>query len=218
MGNRLGGRAAALLGFFKSSSMKRTLVIALALASFALLALPPRVEAIPLVSVGSATVTVGDTFTIAVSITDAVDLESFQFDLSFGASILQVTATGVTESAFFTQGDSTVFVPGIVDNTNGQILGVFDALIFQSPVNGSGVLANIEFQAIAPGISPLTLSNVFLNLSDTGFDVANGEVCVTSPAAPTCGPGGTVPEPGTLVLLAMGLALLAWRRRWTRTR
>ena len=84
--------------------MKRTLVAALALASLATLTLPARVEAIPLVSVRSATVGIGDTFTIPVSITDAVDLTSFQFDLSFGASILQVTATGVTESAFFTQG------------------------------------------------------------------------------------------------------------------
>ena len=197
--------------------MKRTLVAALALASFAMLALPPRVEAIPLVSVGSATVNVGDTFTIPVSITDAVDLTSFQFDLSFNALILQVTATGVTESTFFTQGDITVFISGFVDNTAGQILGVSDALIFQSPVNGSGVLANIEFNAIALGISPLTLSNVFLNFSDSGFTVTNGEVCVKSPAATTCEPVGAVPEPGTVVLLAMGLALLTWRR-WTSTR
>lgn len=193
--------------------MKRTLRIVLALASCAMLSLSPRVEAIPLLSVGSATVNVGDTFTIPVSITDALDLTSFQFDLSFNALILQVTATGVTESAFFTQGDITVFVPGFVDNTNGWILGVSDALIFQSPVNGSGVLVNIEFDAIALGISPLTLSNVFLNLSDSGFDVANGEVCVNSPTATACEPGGAAPEPGTVVLLIAGLALLTWRRR-----
>lgn len=195
--------------------MKRTLVAGLALASFAMLALSPRVEAIPLVSVGSATVNVGDTFTIPVSITDAVDLTSFQFDLSFIASIWQ--AIGVTESAFFAQGDITVFTPGFIDNTTGQIFGVADALIFQSPVNGDGILANIEFTAIAAGTSPLTLSNVVLNLSDSGFDVENGEVCVKSPTATTCEPGGVVPEPGTVVLLAMGLALLTWRR-WRSTR
>ena len=82
----------------------RSLRIILALASLATLALSPRVEAIPLVSVGSATVNVGDTFTIPVSITDALDLTSFQFDLSFGASILQVTATGVTESTLLHAG------------------------------------------------------------------------------------------------------------------
>ena len=183
----------------------------------AVLALPTLSHAVPIVTAGSATVNVGDTFTVPVSITDAVDLTSFQFDLSFSALILQVTATGVTESPFFTQSDSTVFVPGIVDNTAGLILGVSDALTFQAPVNGSGVLVNIEFQAIAPGISPLTLSNVFLNLSDSGFTVTNGEVCVTSPTAPACGPESQVPEPSTVALLMTGLAVLTWRR-WMSTR
>lgn len=188
----------------------------LVLAFFLAVGLNPGTShAIPIITAGSAIVNVGDTFTIPVSITDAVDLTSFQFDLSFNALILQVTVTGVTESAFFTQGDITVFISGIVDNTNGQILGVSDALIFQSPVNGSGVLVNIEFDAIALGISPLTLSNVFLNLSNSGFDVENGEVCVKSPTATTCEPGGAVPVPGTLALLMMGLAVLTWRRRWT---
>lgn len=166
---------------------------------------PGTSDAVPIVTAGSATVNVGDIFTIPISIADAVDLTSFQFDLSFIATILQVTATGVTEDPFFTQGDITVFNPGFVDNTNGQILGVSDALIFQAPVNGSGTLVNIEFQAIALGVSPLTLSNVFLNLSDQGFLVAPGLVTVTG-AAP-------IPEPSTLALLALGLGVLGLRRR-----
>jgi hypothetical protein len=155
---------------------------------------PGTSHAVPIITAGSATVSVGDTFTVSISIADAVDLTSFQFDLSFNATILQVTATGVTENPFFTQSDITVFNPGAVDNTNGQILGVSDALIFQAPVNGTGTLVNIEFQAIALGMSPLTLSNVLLNLSDQGFVTAPG-------AAP-------VPEPSTLSLLGGGLA--AW--------
>jgi hypothetical protein len=101
-----------------------------------------------------------------------------------------IAANGVSESAFFTQGDSTVFVPGVVDNS-GHILGVFDALTFQLPVNGSGLLANVEFNAVATSTSPLVLSNVFLNLSDTGFDVTTGVVCVTAPRASACVPSGS---------------------------
>jgi hypothetical protein len=60
----------------------------------ALVLVPKPSAAVPFVSAGSATVNVGDIFTIPISITDTVDLTSFQFDLSLIASILQVTQPG----------------------------------------------------------------------------------------------------------------------------
>src|SRR6266511_3963966 len=127
---------------------------------------------------------------------------------------MQVTTIGVSESAFFTQGDITVFNPGFVDNIAGQILGVADALMVQSPVNGSDVLADVQFTAIGAATSPLTWADVYLTLSDSGFTVTAGEVCMNVVA--TC--GAPVPEPGTVALLALGLALLTWRGRLTSTR
>ena len=182
---------------------------ALVLAAMYALAMPG--QAVPILTVGSATKNVGNIFTIPVSIAGAVNLTSFQFDLSFNAAVLKVTLTGVTENLFFTQGDITVFIAGAVDNTLGTILGVSDSLILQTPVNGSGILANIEFEALAAGTSPLTLSNVFLNLLDSGFSVTNGSVCVNG--AVVC--GSAVPVPGTLTLLALGFGVLGLRRRFT---
>jgi hypothetical protein len=183
---------------------------ALLLSCVLLIALPASSHAVPVVTAGSATEHVGDVFTIPISITNAMNLTSLQFDLFFSPPsppILKVTATGVTESAFFAQGDVTVFNPGFVDNANGRTLGVSDALTFQSPVNGSGVLVNIEFQAVAIGGAPLTFSNVFLNLSDSGF--------LTEPGLVTVLPGAVVPELSTLMLVSVGLG--AWALRCWRT-
>jgi hypothetical protein len=88
----------------------------------------------------------------------------------------------------------------------------------QSPVNGNGVLANIEFQALAPGTTGLTLSLVSLNDGTVAdFATTNGSVCVNPLRGNTCaagGGGGNAPEPGPLALLiSAGLALLIWRRR-----
>ena len=98
----------------------------------------------------------------------------------------------------------------------GQILGTSDALFIQPPVNGDGVLVDIEFHADAPGISPLTLSNTFLNLLDTGFAVTNGSVCVLAPGSSVCVSGGSVPEPGALILFSAALGLLVLRHRRSR--
>jgi hypothetical protein len=179
--------------------VKRTLLVALLFALLVILA-PTLVEADPIISAPFVTVGVGDTFTIPISISDAVDLESFQFDLFFAPLIVQANVAGATAGALL-PADWFFTSPGFVDNTGGQILAVS---AFGSMFSGSGVLANIDFTALAPGVSPLTFSNVFLNLSDQGFGIGNGQITVTG-AAP-------IPEPATLVLFASGLALLGMRR------
>lgn len=205
--------------------MKRTLVAALALASFAMLALPPRVEAIPLVSVGSATVNVGDTFTIPVSVSGATDLQAFQFDLSYNNTIL--TAQSFTdigtdfETAATTGGGFLTGITGFL--LTGVVSGVADSMSFSSTGLTDGVLADIVFKAIGVGTSSLTLTLVELtddgSVLDSGFTVANGSVCVNPVGATPCGGGGSqVPAPGTLALLAIGLGLLTWRRQLTSTR
>ena len=52
---------------------------------------PRPVEATPIVTIGSATVAVGDLVTIPLSITGADDLTSWQFDLAFDPAVVQAT-------------------------------------------------------------------------------------------------------------------------------
>lgn len=178
--------------------VKYTVLVALSYALLVTLA-PTFVEATT-ISAPFVTVGVGDTFTIPISISDAVDLESFQFDLMFAPLIVQANISGATAGALLPP-DWFLTSPGFVDNTGGQILAVSS---FGSAFSGSGVIANIEFTALALGVSPLTFSNVFLNLLNTGFSIVDGQITVTSVQP--------VPEPATLMLLAIGLVLLGMRR------
>jgi hypothetical protein len=187
--------------------MSKRILLALFIFTLSVLWTPVVVEAVPIAVAPFVTVSVGDTFAIPISISDAVDLEFFQFDLAFAPLIVQADTAGATAGVLL-PGDWFLTSPGAVDNTNGDILGVSAS---GSAFSGSGVIANFEFTALAPGISPLTFSNVFLNLSEAGFDIANGQITVTGP--PPGGGGGDggaaqVPEPATLPLLTSGLALL----------
>jgi len=157
-------------------------------------------QADPIISAPFVTVNVGDTFIIPISIADATELTSWQFDLAFNPTIVNVSS--VTEGPLMSSFGLTLFGPGAIDNIAGLISLVTDSYIDLPPEpSGSGVLADIEFTALAPGVSRLTFSNVFVNDLDEGFRATNGQITV----------GGTsvVPEPASLISLAGGLALLS---------
>jgi general secretion pathway protein D len=167
---------------------------------------PSSVQAAPIISAPLVTVEVGDIFTIPIAITDAVALTSWQFDLVFDPAIVQASA--VNEGTFMSDFGSTLFGPGVIDNPNGLISIVTNAFTDFAPApSGTGVVAEIEFLALAPGVSPLLLSNVFVNLLADGVEIANGQITVTGTPVP-------VPEPAMLTLLAGGLAV--WARRGSR--
>ena len=168
---------------------------------------PPLHANIPTVSVGSAFVGSGDVFQIPVNISSVTDLFDFQFDLSFDPSVVQLL--GVSEGPFLSGGvpGSTIFFPGLIDNTAGTVTFVSDTLVGPVPgVGGSGTLASLRFQAVGPGLSPLNLSGVILqdsSLTDIPSTTSNGQVFV--------------PEPRALTWMMPLLALL-WLRHKERAR
>lgn len=174
------------------------------MALLAVLAVASAADA-AIVTVSSATVDVGDTFTIAVSIDAAADLSALQFDLGFGPAFVQADGSGASLGPLL-PADWFLASPGAVDNTLGVVLGV---AAFGSTSQGGGALAEISFTAQSAGITTLHLSNVFLNLSDSGFTAVDGTVCVRATAG-DC--GHVVPEPGVLALLLPAAAALMTSR------
>lgn len=160
---------------------------------------------IPVFTVGSAAVTQGSTFNIPVTVTNAVNLTSWQFDLKYEPTVLR--ANLVSEGPFLSSAGTTFFTPGVIDHTTGYISLVSASYVGLPPgPSGHGQLANIEFSALKPGTSPLTPSNVFLDFRDSGFTV-------TEKTGVNVGPGA-VPIPDTLGLALLGSVLLWGVLRW----
>jgi general secretion pathway protein D len=175
----------------------RKKILHLALLSFVVIvfgAVPARADSVVSIQPSVSIPGVGETFDVLVEISSVSDLYAFQFDISFDPAIL--SAIDVTEGSFLPGGGFTFFIPGSIDNIAGSISSTADILLSAvSGVSGSGTLADLQFQALTVGTSPVNLSNVILldsNLSDIPYNTSNGSV---SP----------VPEPSTVLLLGSGL-------------
>ncbi len=171
-----------------------------------------------MLSAGSATVNVGDMVTIPISITGAAGLTSFQFDLAFTPSIVEVLSFDDTGTDFATtaisQGGNLTGITGFIDNTGGLLSGVADSMsgISGSGLTPAGVLVDITFDALSPGISQLILSNAFLTDGDVPLSSANGDFVLQNGEITVSGTAA-VPEPGTVLLLVAALGTVWLLRR-----
>lgn len=159
------------------------------------------------------TVDQGVMFSLDIVIINATDLYSYQFDLGFDPSVL--SSVDVLEGGFLLSGGPTFFIPGVIDNVAGTISFTANVLLGAVPgVTGDGSLATVQFLALAPGISPVTLSSVILqdsNLVDITATVVDGSVEVTA---------NGVPEPSSRTLILLGMSVIGgvckFRRRIAR--
>ena len=141
-------------------------------------------------------------FLLPVDISGAVNLQTWQFDLLFDNTVVQEVDPGDSTSgiygAEFTSGDPnslSFILGGFPDNASGQVSTVAGAYpsLLTGPA-GDGTLAFILFEFL-PG-----QENGNPNFTIEGTSVVQG-----------------APEPGTIILLASGLALLCGGRLVRRT-
>ena len=115
---------------------------------------------------------VGDTFTLNVRAENVSDMAGWQFDIAFDPAALE--AISVSEGDFLkTDGGSTFFQSGSIDNAAGKITGLSAARLSTQGVSGTGVLLQVRFKAKAAGETELVLQK-FQFGSVTGDSIPAG--------------------------------------------
>ena len=97
-----------------------------------------------------------DTFTLDIRAENVFDLAGWQFDIAFDPAILE--AVDVSEGDFLkTDGGTTFFQSGSIDNASGKITGLSAARLSAQGVTGTGTLLQVRFKAKSAGETELTL-------------------------------------------------------------
>jgi len=114
----------------------------------------------------------GDTFTFDIRAENIADLAGWQFDIAFDPAVLE--AINVSEGDFLkTDGGTTFFQSGTIDNTAGKITGLNAARLSTQGVGGTGTLLQVRFKAKAAGATELALRN-FEFAASTGDSIPAG--------------------------------------------
>ena len=114
----------------------------------------------------------GDTFTLDIRAENVFDLAGWQFDIAFDPAILE--AVDVSEGGFLkTDGGTTFFQSGSIDNTVGKIGGLSAARLSVQGVSGTGTLLQVRFKAKSAGETELALHK-FQFGSTTGDSIPAG--------------------------------------------
>lgn len=175
------------------------LLLALSLPAFALPTLSANAGPNPAVA--------GAPLNLAINIADIADLYAYEFTVHFDPSLLSATAVG--EGGFLGTAGTTFSGAGTIDNVSGTISFIFNTLVGNvAGASGSGILANISFDALAVGGAAISFSDLLF--LDAGLnDIAVSAVSLTLPI----GAETDVPEPAGYLLLGAGLLAAGVVRR-----
>jgi hypothetical protein len=152
----------------------------------------------------------GDTFELSILVSDAPDLYTYGFDVSFDTTVPSFQSA--------TNGNLLPDI-GFVGERLGDLISIGNSLEGPVPgVLGNGVLAVLTFQAV--GVGPASIDLLFPFLLNSGLpNPENPEppnLIIPATLAPgeiSVAPTASVPEPSSLVLLGVGLLATARRLR-----
>ena len=122
---------------------------------------------------------IGDTFTFDIRAENVSDLAGWQFDIAFDSAVLE--AIEVSEGDFLkTDGGTTFFQSGSIDNAAGKITGLIAGRISEGGVSGSGSVLQVRFKAKSQGETELALQNfLFGSAAKESIPAAPLEIHIT---------------------------------------
>ncbi|MDP7280232.1 MAG: FlgD immunoglobulin-like domain containing protein [Candidatus Poribacteria bacterium] len=123
--------------------------------------------------------TVGEKFTVSISILTSVDLHHFDFNLSFDPALLRVE--GVEYGEFLNLGDKELTTNGtpVIDNDAGLINKINAQRNTKTGITGLGNLIKINFKAVGVGVSKLQIQNPSF-IQSTDQSLVLGEIPTTT--------------------------------------
>ena len=137
------------------------IVVTVAIVAYILLQPSPMKIRIEPASVSAHLYPVDSTFTVNVTVENAVDITAIQLDIRYDSSVLIIT--DLSEGQFLQSNGETVQLANFTAQSlnTTQLKRVFYANTVASGVpdwNGSGTLITITFKVISNGTSPIQLS------------------------------------------------------------
>lgn len=171
-------------------------------------------QAVPTLSFGISNPTpqVGDSITVDVIASDVTDLFAFNLDIGFNPAVLGIAT--VNAGNFLASGGgltlSGIGLFGFDTSMPGQIQDINDSLLGPvAGVSGSGILATIGFDILAPGISQIAFLDVNALAGTEMIDSTGVPITIMNANIGTI----TVPEPSTPLLFLSGMLAAVFRQR-----
>jgi len=137
---------------------------------------------------------VNETFSINVSITDVVNLWSYEIKLGYDNTILNCTDAEIPPDHFLESPTAYKVKDGEIHQDEGWVWFAVALISPNEPRNGSGILATTSFQVLRKGGCPLELYKVILvegmegkEIPPEQYDVSHGyfvtpsKICVDPP-------------------------------------
>jgi hypothetical protein len=197
----------------------KTIVVSCFVVLLLIAAVPTAADPIISVIPASTNVSQGDSFSIDILISGAIDLYAFQLGILFEPTIL-AASNPIQGTILLGAGTTIPFDTSFVfiDNVFGEILHL-DSLVGPiSGAQGDGTVLTLTFEALAVGMSAISVGQVQglpTELLDSATPFPSLIPFTVRDAVVTVSPTA-VPEPSTLLLLLSGMAVSAVGRRRSR--